>query len=245
VSYPYSAENRLRAPNTYTYTEFKGHTFVRNFGASRTAALESLTNPVSGQLNCPPLTHEDVATSLYALSDVRTAGLSVYPKISFVDDIWTLSERPFSEHSDYQDLEMFAEKNVVNTLDLLRCLLEMMQSGKVSKTQKLWCDRLTQRFEVTKKIYARYGHALRKGRGSSEDVGLYMGFAILLCLSYHVTENVKYLNALLKLNDTLVSLSPSFQSCRGFRIALSTSLLCEGEFLQDLCRHQGVSFGPF
>lgn len=78
---------------------------------------------------------------------------------------------------------------------------------------------LIKTFEVNKRLYARYEwvqsaisqeRILKPDKTSSytrlED---YLGFGFALCEAYTRTENLLYLNTLLKLNDTLLSLTES------------------------------------
>ena len=69
-----------------------------------------------------------------------------------------------------------------------------------------WIDRLVQRFEVTKRLYATYDARLRKGDGPVDDLTLYARLAALLARD---TARLDRLNALLKLNDLLLSQPPA------------------------------------
>ncbi|RYH01064.1 hypothetical protein EU805_15815 [Salipiger sp. IMCC34102] len=68
-----------------------------------------------------------------------------------------------------------------------------------------WLDRLVQRFEVTKRLHARYDGRLRKPSGSFDDLALYARLAVVLAHKVARTQDLKWLNALLKLNDLLCS----------------------------------------
>lgn len=75
-------------------------------------------------------------------------------------------------------------------------------------------------FEVNKRLYQRYdwGDSILSGErilrpdktSSYTQIEDYLGFALALCKSYEYTQNLLYLNTLLKLNDTLLSLAESY-----------------------------------
>lgn len=211
------------------------------FGDSRASALQRL-RPVPRACACLPLGETDVVASVTRLAAARGEGLLVYGGVPGLDLGW-LPQQDVIDGGAY-DLSVFRRSGSVSTGELLRCLAGRLRRG-ITRSEKRWCDRLTQRFEVTKKIFPEYGPGLRRGRGSMEESGLYAALAIVLCLSYVASDNLKYLNALLKVNDTLISVASSHQADDGFRLVLSTTILCEGGFVREVCQGQGVPFGPF
>jgi hypothetical protein len=65
-------------------------------------------------------------------------------------------------------------------------------------------DRLVQRFEVTKRVYGRYDADCRAvDKGDYLRLDLYVAFGVLLQEAYVKTSCLTYLNALLKLLDTV------------------------------------------
>lgn len=67
-------------------------------------------------------------------------------------------------------------------------------------------DRLLQRFEVSKRIYRRYDADLKAIRDSGyDDLTLYLGFAALCVHSQDSPAALRFLNALLKAVDILIS----------------------------------------
>ena len=83
-------------------------------------------------------------------------------------------------------------------------LLEHLMAT-VTKDQSL-LDKLLQRFEVTKRIYTTYNSNLRPMKPEEyHDLELYLRWAEVLETAYSHTEKLPYLNALLKVLDTLIS----------------------------------------
>ncbi|TDL79404.1 hypothetical protein E2L08_10300 [Palleronia sediminis] len=84
----------------------------------------------------------------------------------------------------------------IETRDLLGAL--------AAAPDPVWIDRLVQRFEVGKRIHARYDARLRKGAGPVDDLTLYARFAAILAANDPVGR-LPRLNALLKLCDLVCS----------------------------------------
>lgn len=68
-------------------------------------------------------------------------------------------------------------------------------------------DTLLQRFEVTKKIYHNYGPGFRKGSGEVRDLATYGLAAWCFTQAWKEKNNLKYLNVLIKLLDTISSVA--------------------------------------
>jgi hypothetical protein len=80
--------------------------------------------------------------------------------------------------------------------------------GELSSTraEHALVDRLLQRFEVSKRIYRKYDQDLRAIRDSGyDDLDLYLLFAGLCLQSQQRPAPLRFLNALLKVLDTLIA----------------------------------------
>ena len=95
------------------------------------------------------------------------------------------------------------------TSDLLGFLLAKLDCDGATGflETRHWIDRLLQRFEVTKRIYDFYTAEFRAGSGSSfRELGLYLSFAELMIAAERFSRALPYVNALLKVVDTLAAL---------------------------------------
>ncbi len=85
--------------------------------------------------------------------------------------------------------------------------LQCGQTGGMAPDVRDSLDVLVQRFEVTKRIYEDYADVWRaKDRTRFHDVSNYLAFGEVLTAALRLSGGLTYLNALLKLNDTLSSL---------------------------------------
>ena len=102
----------------------------------------------------------------------------------------------------------------------------------ISKKIIIKFDILLKRFEVTKKIYDEYkGLFLKKSKNFSR-VENYLLFGLILCKYYSVKKKKNYLNALLKLNDLL--LSPCFYAESSKFLDLKTLITNEINFINRI-----------
>lgn len=103
-----------------------------------------------------------------------------------------------------------------------------------------WLDRLIQRFEVTKKLYQAYQPGFRKGVGSCTDPALYVAFSYLLTMQCLSRPHLKTINAMLKVNDTLVSVKPDLMAAGSLYEVSCFSISRELSILTRLMQQQGI-----
>ncbi len=134
------------------------------------------------------------------------------------------------------------ELEALSLLEYLKAALassETKQPEAASIQVQPWLDRLLQRFEVTKRIYTRYNLEFRAaGEHRYTDMALYAGFGEVMELAYKKTSKLQYLNALIKLLDTLISRSMDLSEDVGGRTA--RLILQEQEHVRDLANRAGI-----
>ena len=110
----------------------------------------------------------------------------------------------------------------IDTRALLQRLMSQMSCGEFSAETRRWTDVLHKRFEVSKRVFCSYAseypHKLVPG-SSWQDLGLYTGFSALMDAAYTLSGDIRYLNALLKCNDTLVSVRQALSSADKTQLA--------------------------
>lgn len=115
-------------------------------------------------------------------------------------------------------------------------LLELLHARLASgwdPSAGAWLDRLVQRFEVTKRLHRAYGADLRAvDREDFRELALYVRFAEVLEAAYAASGSLVYLNALLKVLDTLCSQAASLERPLASRIARLVEV--EGRLVDDL-----------
>ena len=103
-----------------------------------------------------------------------------------------------------------------------------------------WLDLLVKKFEVTKRVHARYDGQFRTtSPGQHSDFGLYLRAAEVFDAAYAATGRLPFLNALLKILDTLNAYRAELDDALTGRLAW----LCvrEREHVRTLAARNGVA----
>ncbi len=121
-----------------------------------------------------------------------------------------------------------------------KCLLEEAFSQKGnSYICEENADKILKSFEVRKRIYGQYNEKYKPMDDQDyENYQLYLDFAILMVNMYEKTNNLKYLNALLKVNDTLLSIYDMLIEAQ--RASLGTILLKEMSYVKELRKNVSI-----
>jgi len=238
MSYTYSARNRLIEPHNYMYTPFEGASLFRAFFHARADAIRRLG------LSDHDLTAGDPESDASAfVIERRLAERSprmlgywqaLYGTNLKMED-WPPDFAVFQAASDV--LEPFSVAARVTASDLLRALVRsLIEDGQAADTTP-WLDRLVQRFEVTKRLYESYPAGFRKGEGSFDSPRRYWLFALALCLTLSRSDNLRALNALLKVCDLLCSLDTAAVarevSAKGMRVVLAAESACVRSLIDE------------
>lgn len=91
--------------------------------------------------------------------------------------------------------------------DKIKIAMKAVDSGNFMGEGKAALEFLLKVFELRKRLYTEYPNGYKPNVNSDYrryDYYILLGF--LLCRIYRMTDNLKYLNTLLKLDDTLLSL---------------------------------------
>ena len=121
------------------------------------------------------------------------------------------------EHDEVAETrsQQLSEDRGIDTRKLLQRLMSEVSSGEFSSEIRLWTEILRKRFEVSKRVSCSYAsdypHKPVPGSGW-QNLELYTGFSGLMDAAYTLTGDITYLNALLKCNDTLVSVRHALSS---------------------------------
>jgi hypothetical protein len=182
LKYVYTSDNRLETPINYSYAEFGGVEFLAAYIQDRQQAMARIGQP---------------------LRDLSATEISQWLQRELLS---AASGQPNGARDGAAILRSLQIEQPIDTAHLLDCLLGSQLADAREPAITPWVDRLVQRFEVTKKLYAGYRPGFRTGEGDIGCVPLYLTLALVLCLRYHADGQLKYLSTLLKLTDLLCSL---------------------------------------
>ena len=136
--------------------------------------------------------------------------------------------------------------------------LEIINSSKFS-TQKLFesiflillrdkddvgvtkiVNSFVKKFEIKKRIFSHYNQEIKEASDNYKILANYILLASICVLKYKKIRNLKYLNVLLKLNDTICSqISVISENVSGFLCFFA--LKSELDYISDLLKNNGLS----
>lgn len=243
MTYPYTSQNRLVEPHTYMYTAFRGVSFLRDYLSDRDFAIRRYASRHRAE------DEADRALALRAFH-VLEQRLDVLGPGSG-RELRGILEKAIGRDALHAGaavgsawlgaaLDSTTTADRVATQELLLGLIGAQLTDTQSESAGAWLDRLVQRFEVTKKIYDAYQPGFRRGEGSHYSPRLYSLFALALCLFYAQTQDLRYLNSLLKTCDLLCSLDEVALHGELPGPAVILVLATESVYVRALAKNKGV-----
>lgn len=120
------------------------------------------------------------------------------------------------------------------TEEQLTALLQMMRENSLTEESKTLLDKFTKGFEVRKRIYDSYDwNTWKPSIGSDYNfLNNYLLLDEILVLAYSETKCLKYLNTLLKIDDTLLSVKEKLSDTQ--EILLFNILIKECQFVEEI-----------
>ena len=101
-------------------------------------------------------------------------------------------------------------------------------------------NRFIKKFEIKKRIFSYYNQEIKEASNNYKILTNYILLASICVLKYKKIRNLKYLNVLLKLNDTICSqISVISENVSGFLCFFA--LKSELDYISDLLKNNGLS----
>ena len=139
-------------------------------------------------------------------------------------------------------LHIWNQEGRIQTEFLLEVLLERLECSEndVSQGLQRYIDQLVKRFEVSKRIH----EALTKDfkpvdKDRYHNLNLYLRTAEIFSLTYEKIGQLTYLNAFLKILDTLCGFFPEFHDEQ--KVRLSYLIQKEQEFIRNISKFETVN----
>ncbi|SCG81930.1 adenylylsulfate kinase [Proteiniborus sp. DW1] len=222
--YEYASKDRLKYPEKYQYTKFIGTPFLESYMTSRDKSIKILEKAVVRIVNNDlDIKTKENDISDFLLSDIR----NVIPHIE--------KEIEFSPEKIYRN------GGEITTKHYLLNILKTMSNGNLTEDMVYNIQKLLNRFEVTKRIYAEYNKNFKRSSLIYDEMINYLLFLniLLLLLSRESSKSRKYIlfNTILKLND-LVTSSLSRVFSKSEIILAYCGLVKEKEIFESLWEEQ-------
>jgi hypothetical protein len=146
------------------------------------------------------------------LENPQNYSYSAYSAKAFID-AWLSNRKshldllPPAEKLEQRNGESLRPKNTNN---LLHAICERLQQPQVSidRREMYWLKRLVKKFEVTKRVYSAYQASAPyrpMDKTSYNDMALYLKLAECFILAYNQGGEMQFLNAFIKIQDSIIS----------------------------------------
>ena len=101
----------------------------------------------------------------------------------------------------------FEKEELITTNILLEWLAGRVFSSTLEDAETYWIEKILQKFEVSKRIYTCYMPNMKLFDNSKyNDLGNYIRCAEIFVSAFDLSSDVRYLNLILKITDTLCAL---------------------------------------
>lgn len=192
VPYEYTDRDLFEEPEAYEYTELHGDVFLDAYLADRANAVEALDKRLAG-------TEQRAVNGWEGLLDAL-----VWTDPDPVRDyLPVLVDNP--RLSDADEIPN-ADADRVTTVPLLAGLLGVPNGTPLeSEVSAVWLNRLVERFEIQKRVYAAYGPEMRSVDDEPVARIAYPMLALAALIGHDRDGSLKLLNGALKICDALSS----------------------------------------
>ena len=120
------------------------------------------------------------------------------PENKSQNDIFKIIFQNFDKEKGY-------EKSDLVTKDLLTLILFDVLHGQNFDEVKPKLNELVRKFEIKKRIYESYNNKFQETSNNFNDLRNYLLLSVICLKWYETTNNLKFLNSSLKINDVLCS----------------------------------------
>lgn len=204
--YKYSKINRLKEPNTYMYTEYNGDEFIDIYYQNRQSLIDFYKSDeyknIKNNLN---MNNIQIMNKLeFQINNFISKFHISHTKLNYSEENKNslLTQIP-------NEQELFREGFNFDIHEVLNFIINDFDNSSSEDNRRLFLNKLLRKFEVRKKIYSSYDQDFREQFGRFDDLEIYLKLKIALIIYYVNNLDVKYLNTILKISDTLCSQTKS------------------------------------
>ena len=130
------------------------------------------------------------------LSSYEISRLSILKKIQINNDNSKIFEILYKEKTK-------SVKEIITESRFLSIILEL--NGDLSNESNNFIEKIIKKFEISNKIFDSYDISLKENTKSYKTFRNYILLSVICIKKYEKTNNLKFLNTLLKLNDIVCS----------------------------------------
>ncbi len=103
-------------------------------------------------------------------------------------------------------LESILSQPIIETVNILSVLIKDISNQDNRLSYKV-LSKLIKKYEVFRKVYSHYNSSFRKSSNTSDNILVYSLLSLACGMYFNKSNNFKFLNVQLKLNDALISIN--------------------------------------
>lgn len=136
-----------------------------------------------------------------------------------------------------------SESKIFTKVALHEIMQALLTREPIADGVRRQLDGFVKTFEVRKRLYPAYSLRFKpEDETSYHDITLYVTFACVCALAFDLYQDFRYLNLLLKINDTVISQwerDPALEEKENQQLA-AYALRMELKFVMEVCRKKGI-----
>ena len=132
-------------------------------------------------------------------------------------------------------IDIKSDQKIFVTSNQLSSIFLRLQHQKETQQETKFIMALLKKFEIKKRIFSEYDHELKENSTDFKILTNYILLAAICAKKFQDNSNPKFLNALLKLNDTICSQIDSINDVNNLSLIYYIINL-ELEYIRDLIR---------
>jgi hypothetical protein len=132
-------------------------------------------------------------------------------------------------------IDIKSDQKIFVTSNQLSSILLRLQHQKETQQETKFIMALLKKFEIKKRIFSEYDHELKENSTDFKILTNYILLAAICAKKFQDNSNPKFLNTLLKLNDTICSQIDSINDVNNLSLIYYIINL-ELEYIRDLIR---------
>jgi len=209
--YTYTNKDLLEQPEYYMYGRYHGKTFLNEYMTLREIDAKSCEDAYLTFIqNYDNTRNEEIEKWLIIwdlLIDLKADFFSLQTRKSYKFKFVKDKYKPNSDGLFCCPIAALDKQEELHTQSVMFSLLSGLIKLELSQKEDIdrWLNKFVRQFEMQKKIYEIYSHAMNP---KSNDYHIFTNYALLslnAILHYEHSHNLKMLNTAVKLNDILSS----------------------------------------
>ena len=138
-----------------------------------------------------------------------------------------------------KDVRVILKKEKFDVEELLAAILN--NKNKLDLENNKIIDKLLKKFEIKKRICNKINNKFEEKDNEYNNLKNYLLLSKLILIKYNETENLKFLNTVLKINDTICSQIKKLKNDSD-KILLKEIIEEELDIINNICNKNGVKF---